>query len=573
MLRGLLCDAMAEVMPVEAAPTIESLDDAVTLHIFSFLTSRFTLTVGKADLLNMACLGRCRCVSQRWSALASDDVLWQVACEAHFGLADGPRAPPGQAPLPEPSYYHAAKAWHALRESLHFFAPCPQLARMHTDAHTAWGRLKTWAEAKLPDAVPSLRGPATEADFENFLIWLDLSSNVPRSREHSPSLVDALPGLAQLRILSAIHNGQTFASDVGMAVSHTQEVLDEVVDESLAQALSQLHTLSLSAAAGPGSQSARSQSRRVQRERHLGLLGGLSAYDTCLCMRLFPLCICAAWTLYFRREGLLPNKYFVVVGGSYNLQRLMVLDLRTGDLATGPAAAMPTGRTRIALSDDARRNINMLRPVPVGTPRGGDLVALLSEHASRVHAGHYRAEALVPLEAITVGLSLFPQSGPKYSEAGTRGVRVTASVVFVAEVGMYVYSIRIKLLASSEDGGLSAEERGFETCQLKERKWILSQRNGPPEHVHGAGVVGRFPLLREGGWREDRQVDASGRIAQGEDNTGVFIYQSMSGRGPTCAFEGAITMVPGSITQPTGDEFEVAVARFPLEAGPEEFIF
>ena len=53
----------------------------------------------------------------------------------------------------------------------------------------------------------------------------------------------------------------------------------------------------------------------------------------------------------------------------------------------------------------------MLRPVPVGTPRGGDLVALLSEHASRVHAGHYRAEALVPLEAITVGLSLFPQSG------------------------------------------------------------------------------------------------------------------------------------------------------------------
>ena len=81
-----------------------------------------------------------------------------------------------------------------------------------------------------------------------------------------------------------------------------------------------------------------------------------------------------------------------------------------------------------------------------------------------------------------------------------------------------------------------------------------------------------LPLLREGGWREDRQVDAS-RIAQGEDNTGVFIYQSMSGRGPTCAFEGAITMVPGSITQPTGDEFEVAVARFPLEAGPEEFIF
>ena len=50
---------------VEAAPAIESLDDAVTLHIFSYLRSTFTLNVGKADLLNMACLGRCRCVSQR----------------------------------------------------------------------------------------------------------------------------------------------------------------------------------------------------------------------------------------------------------------------------------------------------------------------------------------------------------------------------------------------------------------------------------------------------------------------------------------------------------------------------
>ena len=78
-----------------------------------------------------------------------------------------------------------------------------------------------------------------------------------------------------------------------------------------------------------------------------------------------------------------------------------------------------------------------------------------------------------------------------------------------------------------------------------------------------------LPAAARGWLARDRQVDASGRIAQGEDNTGVFIYQSMSGRGPTCAFEGAITMVPGSITQPTGDEFEVAVARFPLEAGPE----
>jgi hypothetical protein len=58
-----------------------------------------------------------------------------------------------------------------------------------------------------------------------------------------------------------------------------------------------------------------------------------------------------------------------------------------------------------------------------------------------------------------------------------------------------------------------------------------------------------------------------------QDNSGIFIYQSMSGRGPTCAFEGEITMVPGSIQKPTGEPFQVAVARFPLEAGADEFLF
>ena len=46
----------------------------------------------------------------------------------------------------------------------------------------------------------------------------------------------------------------------------------------------------------------------------------------------------------------------------------------------------------------------------------------------------------------------------------------------------------------------------------------------------------------------------------------------MSGRGGAVAFEGEITMVPGSLEQPTGEEFNIRVARFPLGCQPDEFI-
>ena len=48
-------------------------------------------------------------------------------------------------------------------------------------------------------------------------------------------------------------------------------------------------------------------------------------------------------------------------------------------------------------------------------------------------------------------------------------------------------------------------ERGFETAQLRSRHWRI-QRRGETDAVHGDGVVGKFPLLREGGWRDDEQV-------------------------------------------------------------------
>jgi hypothetical protein len=39
------------------------------------------------------------------------------------------------------------------------------------------------------------------------------------------------------------------------------------------------------------------------------------------------------------------------------------------------------------------------------------------------------------------------------------------------------------------------------------------------------------------------------------------------------SFEGEIELVPGSIAQPTGEPFRIAVARFPLTCAPTEFMY
>ena len=184
-------------------------------------------------------------------------------------------------------------------------------------------------------------------------------------------------------------------------------------------------------------------------------------------------------------------------------------------------------------------------------------------------------EPIVPLEPnSTKGLSTFAAGGARFTRALTRGFEVTAASVYAPEIdgGMSVYSIRIRLLTPGEDGYMSAAERGFETAQLCTRHWVITSADGEASRVDGPGVVGRFPLFREGGWREDKQVDDSGRLARGGQCTGQFVYQSMSGRGTMLAFEGEIALMPGTIERPTGEEFRIRVERFPLGVEAEEFI-
>ena len=68
-------------------------------------------------------------------------------------------------------------------------------------------------------------------------------------------------------------------------------------------------------------------------------------------------------------------------------------------------------------------------------------------------------------EAPTRGLSLYPRSGAAASRAVTRGVLATAQAVYAPEQGMWVYSIRLSLLAEGMPGALSADER--EGCERR----------------------------------------------------------------------------------------------------------
>ena len=101
---------------VEAVEEVDlaSLPDALLLHVLESLGP------------SIADLGRCRCVSTRFSAItAEDEGVWRAACAALFGLETSPSSPDGDACT---SFFTAARAWSALR--------CVRTAHTHTDAYT-----------------------------------------------------------------------------------------------------------------------------------------------------------------------------------------------------------------------------------------------------------------------------------------------------------------------------------------------------------------------------------------------------------------------------------------------------
>ena len=130
-------------------------------------------------------------------------------------------------------------------------------------------------------------------------------------------------------------------------------------------------------------------------------------------------------------------------------------------------------------------------------------------------------------------------------------------------------------MGEGEEGYEDAATRGWETCQLRGRHWIITDaRTGEAEHVRGEGVVGKYPLLRAKDYRDDDQGRRG--LQAGALEPYPFVYQSCSGRlgeGLGGTFGGELVMVPGSLAEPTGPDFEIRVETFPLQSPEDSFIF
>jgi len=208
-----------------------------------------------------------------------------------------------------------------------------------------------------------------------------------------------------------------------------------------------------------------------------------------------------------------------------------------------------------------------------------DAIEWLDTYATRLEQGVYDVGELVPSQQApfdTRSILLYPtvaDTTGRTSRAVTKGIEVVASGVDAVErQGMFIYSIRIRILTPGEDGYMSPSERGFTTCQLRSRHWIITQDTGDePEHVRGDGVVGMYPLLKERGY--DLYEGRTAATAQEfeTDCEGKFAYQSATEASEAGTLGGTLQFVPGSLANPTGKEFDVQVAPFPL--GEERIVF
>eukprot|EP00669_Euglena_mutabilis_P004471 TRINITY_DN15801_c0_g1_i1.p1 TRINITY_DN15801_c0_g1~~TRINITY_DN15801_c0_g1_i1.p1 ORF type:complete len:346 (+),score=126.72 TRINITY_DN15801_c0_g1_i1:318-1355(+) len=266
-----------------------------------------------------------------------------------------------------------------------------------------------------------------------------------------------------------------------------------------------------------------------------GLFGGYAVYSHSVCTRLHPLRTIA--------ERAAQDGRRVTVASSWNDAKPVLLDLTDGSVS------VTDGRIPCA-------------PLAAG---GDGILRWMEEYARRLTTGMYEAEPLFPGRPETIGISLFPRTGPQVSVAVTRGIEAAASAVFVPEDRRsgFAYSIRLRVV----DG----EALGHPGAQLALRHWRIEDGAGHAHEVHGEGVIGKFPVLRLGGFRDDEQGEV------GPEVEGSFVYQSCTGplrRIPpgTGQFGGTLDFVAGTLEEPLDNApFAVTVAPFPIAV--PDFIF
>lgn len=277
----------------------------------------------------------------------------------------------------------------------------------------------------------------------------------------------------------------------------------------------------------------------------IGLIGGYSFYDCRVNVFLLPLkqvireTIDIMHHLGFSRR----SKYIVVAASSTYNEKIFFLNCPEGQLYVGTRNLSTKGEMIPCVPNGLISSVHDSG----GTNQQDAMLLWLEEHIRRLETGIIKLREIEEIRSI----SLFPEQRPACSTAVTNGVQVRASAVFVPEVSnlrsesekyFFAYSVRMSLVPE----GCVICGMPFSSCQLYWRHWRIRGNDNVVSHVNGEAVIGQFPLL-----------------CPGEKE---FVYESCTPLASTPGWiEGSFTFVPGRLADPKGSEFEVEVARFPLQ--------
>lgn len=262
-----------------------------------------------------------------------------------------------------------------------------------------------------------------------------------------------------------------------------------------------------------------------------GLFGGMKVYHDEFSLSLIPFETMVYCSIFKR----LSRPGFLVALNLYGVRyKHMYLEPTTGQLQFDPKPGMSQG---IDCVSHSRRLFAPGRDLPSWYVPPEDEMKLIAPHFPEtegfVREMGYEVQPIVPmvhwLESYMMEVSRgnfrykyvpdlgeriiwkFPALAPECSEVITHGISVKSSCVLVPHaiqnpsVGLvWAYSIEFRLLSVDEqketcDSTSTGEFGGPLRCvQLQRRHWKITSANGI-EEVDGEGVIGEYPVLKEGG--------------------------------------------------------------------------
>ena len=448
----------------------------------------------------------CARVSKSWYATCVDDTgAWKAVCHKDFGL-DKPVGPPMSKEPREVQSFRLA--WMAWRKEYSDFFGNQDDGEIFRRAARSMNKIRNFAQAADPMIYASLQPGISREDLQEF----QRSSGV------------TLP--VTMRAIYRLCNGQD------------QEYVPVRIDISKGDL------------------------------NWKGLFGGYSFYETVCNIRFLPLHI--ALDLKRLYQSLLsPTRDGSLVGTDFlegympfasNFQRthastpdkLLLVSLTNGHCYS--STGMTPARCSKANPDELSGANTGSNGEAMGC--GDGFLCWIESYAGRLEDGWYRTGRLISNMHATVGICLFPTKGPNYSECVTRGVRVSASAIYVPDMSMmegpqgffFAYSFRFRLIDPPDSPS------ALKSCQLLSRHFVFTkhslQGERSQDRVDGQAVIGMHPYLEYGS------------LGGGTENKGDFVYQSCCPLpGPTGTMEGHFKFVPGSIEEPTGPPFDVPMGK------------